>query len=105
MKITPEITIMYGSKILHKTKKIHIADLDMYSKKDSIKKHIEDCKDISEKTQSIEMPEEVKSILKYTIHHKKMRVSFVIFTDFEALSQPVDKNISESTRQTYDQIP
>ena len=77
---------MYGSKILHeyfrnskqKTKKIHVADLDMYSEEGSLKKHIEDCKGIIEKAQSIEMPEEVKSILKYTIHHKKMRVSFVI---------------------------
>jgi hypothetical protein len=48
------------------------------------------CLGICEKPQRTEMLEEGDNILKFTAHHKQMRVPYVIYADFETLNVPVE---------------
>ena len=50
------------------------------------------------------MPKEGENILKFINHHKQIRVPYVIYTDFEALNQPVNEIISNFTRQISNQV-
>ena len=48
---------------------------------------------------------EETNILKFINNHKQMRVSYIIYSDFEAPNEPVDNIISDSIRQISKQVP
>jgi hypothetical protein len=62
----------------------------VFTTPDLLESHKKDCLGIGEKPQRTEMPEEGENILKFTAHHKQMRVPYIIYADFEALNVPVD---------------
>ena len=46
------------------------------------------------------MPEEGKNTLKFTNHHKQMRMPFIIYADFESLNIPVE-GCADNTEKSY----
>jgi hypothetical protein len=62
----------------------------VFTTPDLLESHKKDCLGIGEKPQRTEMPEEGENILKFTSHHKQMRVPYIVYADFEALNVPVD---------------
>jgi len=83
--------------------------LHVFSSEALLSSHTSDCQGIGEKPQRTVVPEEGKNILKFTNHHKQMRVPFIIYADFEALHIPVDscENNPENsyTREIAKQTP
>ena len=49
---------------------------------------------INEK-QAIKMPEKGNNILKFNNFHKQLPVPFIIFADFEAITEKIHTNISD----------
>ncbi len=64
--------------------------LHVFSSEALLETHKNDCQGIGEKPQRTVMPENGKNILKFTNHHKQMRVPFIIYADFESLKIPVE---------------
>jgi hypothetical protein len=83
--------------------------LHVFTTPELLKSHKLDCLGIGEKPQRTEMPEEGESILRFTSHHKQMRVPYVIYADFEALNVPVEGCAGDPqtcwTRQIAKQTP
>jgi hypothetical protein len=83
--------------------------LHVFTTPDLLESHKKDCLGIGEKPQRTEMPEEGENILKFTAHHKQMRVPYIIYADFEALNVPVEGCAGDPqtswTRQIAKQTP
>ena len=59
-----------------------------FSSEDILTKHKEICITINSK-QAIKMPEKGNNILKYNNFHKQLPVPFVIYADFEVITEKV----------------
>jgi len=83
--------------------------LHVFSSEALLESHRNDCQGIGEKPQRTIMPEEGKNILKFTNHHKQMRMPFIIYADFESLNIPVegcaDNPQKSYTHQIAKQVP
>ena len=83
--------------------------LYVFSSEALLKNHRNDCQGTGEKPQRTEKPKEGKNILKFTNHHKQMRVPYIIYADFEALNIPIegcaDNPEKNYTRQIAKQVP
>jgi hypothetical protein len=64
--------------------------LHVFSTTELLERHKIYCLGIGEKPQRTKMLEEGDNILKFTAHHKQMRVPYVIYADFEKLKVPVE---------------
>ena len=64
--------------------------LHVFSSEALLENHRNDCQGIGVKPQRTEMPKEGKNIVKFTNHHKQMRVPYIIYADFEALNIPIE---------------
>ena len=52
--------------------------------------------------QKTSLPEEGKHILEFTNYHKGLKVPFVIYADFESITQPIDRAQMDETRSYTD---
>jgi hypothetical protein len=64
--------------------------LHVFSTPELLESHKVDCLGIGEKPQRTEMPVKGENTLKFTAHHKQMRVPYVIYADFETLNVSVE---------------
>jgi len=64
--------------------------LHVFSSEALLKNHRNDCQGIGEKPQRTEMPKEGQNMLKFTNHHKQIRVPCIIYADLEALNIPIE---------------
>ena len=99
---------MYN-QTLHKERK-HFCRycLQCFSSEAVLKKHIENCIIINGK-QAIRMPEEGENMLQFENFHKQLAVPFVIYADFEAITEKVhgcqpmnDKSYTEAFQKHTD---
>jgi len=71
--------------------------------------HSKYCEGIGKKPQRTKMPEEGKNTLKFTNHHKHMKVPYIIIADFEALNISVEGAVMDphksNTRLIAEQKP
>ena len=63
--------------------------LHAYSKKELLVNHISDCYAING-TQKVSLPDEDHKILKFTNYDKQLKVPFVIYADFESITEPIE---------------
>ena len=78
--------------------------LQCFTSEDILNKHKTDCIVINGK-QSIKMPEK-NTFVKFENFHKQLPVPFVIYADFEAITQKIDscqKNPNKSYTEAYQQ--
>ena len=61
-----------------------------YVRKDLLEKHKPDCKGIGNTAVKVEMPEEGNNKLQFQNYHKQMKVPYVIYADFEALTSKLE---------------
>ena len=52
--------------------------------------------------QKTSLPEEGENILEFTNHHKGLKVPFVIYADFESITQPIEQVQREETKSYTD---
>ena len=62
--------------------------LHCFKSESILTKHVDNCLTISDK-QAINMPKEGENTLKFNNFHKQKAVPFVIYTDFEAITEKV----------------
>ena len=62
--------------------------LQCFSSEETLSKHKDNCITINGK-QSVQMPEIGRDYVKFINHHRKLEVPFVIYADFEAITQKV----------------
>ena len=80
--------------------------LQCFSSERILNNHVENCIQLNG-TQAVEMPTKNNNILKFENYHKQQPVPFVIYADFEALLQKVEKkqldsnNINEALRNNF----
>jgi len=60
-----------------------------FSRANLLVSHKTYCNGVNETPTRIEMPEEGKNTLSFQNHHKKMKVPYVIYADFEALVRKI----------------
>jgi len=63
--------------------------LNHFTRADLLVNHQKYCKGVNGTPTRIEMPEEGKNSLSFQNHHKKMKVPYVIYADFEALVRKI----------------
>ena len=64
--------------------------LQCFSSERVLNNHKDNCIIVNGK-QAVQMPQKGENILKYTNHHKQQAVPFVIYADFEAITEKVQK--------------
>ena len=69
--------------------------LQCFSSERVLNKHLENCIQLNG-TQAVKMPTKDNSILKFNNYHKQQPVPFVIYADFEALLQKVERGQPDS---------
>ena len=77
--------------------------LQCFSSEDILTKHKTDCMTINGK-QAVKMPDEENNILKFENYHKQLPVPFVIYADFEAITEKVQEctlNNEKSYTESY----
>ena len=82
--------LMYNQTKHKERKHFCMYCLQCFSSERILNKHVENCIQLNG-TQAVEMPTKNNSILKFDNHHKQQPVPFVIYADFEALLQKVEK--------------
>ena len=82
--------LMYNQTKHKERKHFCMYCLQCFSSERVLNKHVENCIQLNG-TQAVEMPTKNNSILKFDNHHKQQPVPFVIYADFEALLQKVEK--------------
>ena len=71
--------------------------LQCFSSERVLNKHLENCIQLNG-TQAVKMPTKDNSILKFNNYHKQQPVPFVIYADFEALLQKVERGQPDSDK-------
>jgi len=98
-----ELTRMVRQNSKHNVRKYPCRRcLHDFSSEALLKNTKNECQGIGEKPQRTEMPKEGQNILKFTNHHKQMRVPYIIYTDFEALNIP-QKAVQANQKKNYAQ--
>ena len=81
--------LMYNKTKHHHRKHFCMYCLQCFSSEDILTKHTENCIIINGK-QAVNMPNKGDNILKYINFHKQLPVPFVIYADFEAITEKID---------------
>ena len=71
--------------------------LQCFSSERVLNKHLENCIQLNG-TQAVKMPTKDNSVLKFNNYHKQQPVPFVIYADFEALLQKVERGQPDSDK-------
>ena len=93
---TQYVWIKHLAGMLHKNSKYEHRKhtcrrcLHVFSSEALLKNNRSDCQGIGEKPQRTEMPKEAQNTLRFTNHHKQMRVPYIIYANFEALNIPIE---------------
>ena len=77
--------------------------LQCFSTEEVLRKHTSECTVING-SQSVRMPEEGKDYVRFENHHRRLQVPFVIYADFEAITQKVHgckKSMDRSYTEAY----
>ena len=74
--------------------------LHAYSKKELLVNHISDCYAING-TQKVSLPDEDHKILKFTNYDKQLKVPFVIYADFESITEPIESRPNPNPNESY----
>jgi len=64
--------------------------LHCFTREDLLAKHRPDCKGISGVPMRTRMPTEDQKILRFVNHHKQLKVPYIIYADFEALTAKIE---------------
>ena len=75
--------------------------LHAFTREDLLKDHLPDCMAING-TQKTYLPEPDESNLQFTDYHKGLKVPFVIYADFESITQPIEQVQREQTKSYTD---
>nr|DAC81289.1 TPA_asm: PolB [Corynactis coral adintovirus] len=90
------------SQTKHKGRKhFCMSCLQCFSSERVLNNHSENCLAING-AQAVKMPDETNNILRYNNHHKQMPVPFVIYADFEAITEKV-AGCTPSGKKSYTQ--
>ena len=60
-----------------------------FSREDLLENHKKNCSGVNDRPTRIEMPEKGKNTVAFQNHHKQLKVSYVIYADFEALVRKI----------------
>lgn len=91
--------LMYNQN-KHKARKHYcMYCLQSFSTKNTLKKHSEICMTFNGK-QAIKMPDKKHNILKFENHYRELPVPFVIYADFEAITEKIS-NCQNSDEKSY----
>ena len=75
--------------------------LHAFTREDLLQEHTSQCMALNG-AQKTSLPEEGENILEFTNYHKGLKVPFVIYADFESITQPIDRAQMDETRSYTD---
>ena len=75
-----------------------------YSTKEFLENHKKDCNAVCKNSIRIEMPEEGKNVLKFKHFYKQQKFPFVIYTDFEAIINKIEKDPNAKANKENTQL-
>ena len=75
--------------------------LHAFSPEELQEEHVPDCVEING-TQKTRLPEPENSTLEFTNHHKGLKVPFVIYAEFESITQPIEQAQGDPTQSYTD---
>ena len=75
--------------------------LHAFSRENLLQEHTSQCMALNG-AQKTSLPEEGENILEFTNYHKGLKVPFVIYADFESITQPIDRAQMDETRSYTD---
>ena len=75
--------------------------LHAFSREELLEEHVPDCVEINGK-QKTRLPKPENSTLEFTNHHKGLKVPFVIYADFESITQPIEQAQGDPTQSYTD---
>ena len=75
--------------------------LHAFWREELLLQHLPDCMALNG-TQKTSLPEEGEKELKFKNHHKGLKVPFVIYADFESITQPIDQAERDPTQSYTD---
>ena len=80
---------LYDQSKAHNTKHYCMMCSTGFSRADLLENHKKYCNGVNGRPTRIKMPEEGKNTLSFQNHHKQMKVTYVIYADFEALVRKI----------------
>ena len=92
--------LMYKKTKHHDRKQFCMHCLQCFSSENVLNNQKTNCISING-TQAIKMPEKGENILKFNNHHKQMPQAFVIYADFEAITEKIQPNDKKSFTEAY----
>ncbi|XP_074655657.1 uncharacterized protein LOC141909170 [Tubulanus polymorphus] len=60
--------------------------LHCFTREDLLERHRSDCRGVNGRPRRTSMPSEEDKVLRFTNHHKQLKIPFVIYADFEAIT-------------------